>query len=104
MIDWPTLVAYTLACALIVIVPGPTVTVIIANSLRTGARSGLANVAGTQAGLLQQMRDQWCRQRMRQVVAQGAMARHDRGTDPGEQGDGGGHRVRLLMGWHCPWW
>lgn len=52
MIDWPTLVAYTLACALIVIVPGPTVTVIIANSLRSGARSGLANVAGTQAGLL----------------------------------------------------
>lgn len=52
MADWPTLVAYTLACALIVIVPGPTVTVIIANSLRSGARSGLANVAGTQAGLI----------------------------------------------------
>jgi homoserine/homoserine lactone efflux protein len=35
-----------------VIVPGPTVTVIIANSLRHGARAGLLNVAGTQAGLL----------------------------------------------------
>lgn len=32
--------------------PGPTVTVIIANSLRYGARAGLLNVAGTQAGLL----------------------------------------------------
>ena len=45
-------VAYTLACILIVIVPGPTVTIIIANSLRHGARAGLLNVAGTQAGLL----------------------------------------------------
>lgn len=52
MADWPTLVAYTLACALIVIVPGPSVTVIIANSLRTGTHAGMANVAGTQAGLL----------------------------------------------------
>lgn len=46
------LAAYTLACFLIVIVPGPTVTVIIANSLRDGARAGLLNVAGTQAGLV----------------------------------------------------
>lgn len=45
-------IAYCLACILIVIVPGPTVTVIIANSLRKGARAGLLNVAGTQAGLL----------------------------------------------------
>lgn len=45
-------VAYCLACILIVIVPGPTVTVIIANSLRQGTRAGLLNVAGTQAGLL----------------------------------------------------
>jgi threonine/homoserine/homoserine lactone efflux protein len=45
-------IAYTLACILIVIVPGPTVTIIIANSLRYGARAGILNVAGTQAGLL----------------------------------------------------
>ena len=32
--------------------PGPTVTVIIANSLRFGARAGLLNVAGTQAGFV----------------------------------------------------
>jgi threonine/homoserine/homoserine lactone efflux protein len=43
--------AYVAACIAIVIVPGPTVTVIIANSLRHGARAGLLNVAGTQAGL-----------------------------------------------------
>jgi threonine/homoserine/homoserine lactone efflux protein len=43
--------AYVLACVLITLVPGPTVTVIIANSLAHGARAGLLNVAGTQAGL-----------------------------------------------------
>lgn len=52
MAEWTTLVAYMLACVFIVIVPGPSVTVIIANSLRTGTRAGMANVAGTQAGLL----------------------------------------------------
>src|SRR4029077_16200374 len=44
--------AFCLAAVVIVIVPGPTVTVVIANSLRYGARAGLLNVAGTQAGLL----------------------------------------------------
>ena len=43
--------AYILACAVIAVIPGPTVTVIIANSLRYGARAGLLNVAGTQLGL-----------------------------------------------------
>jgi len=42
---------YLAACILIVIVPGPTVTVIIANSLSYGTRAGLLNVAGTQLGL-----------------------------------------------------
>lgn len=46
------LLGFVLACFVIIIVPGPTVTVIIANSLRDGARAGLANVAGTQAGLV----------------------------------------------------
>ncbi len=36
----------------IVAVPGPTVTVIVANSLAAGARAGLWNVLGTQLGLL----------------------------------------------------
>ena len=43
--------AYVAACTLIAIIPGPTVTVIIANSLKHGARAGLLNVAGTQLGL-----------------------------------------------------
>jgi threonine/homoserine/homoserine lactone efflux protein len=43
--------AYILACVLIAIIPGPTVTVIVANSLRHGTRAGLLNVGGTQLGL-----------------------------------------------------
>ena len=43
--------AYIAACFLIAIIPGPTVTVIIANSLAHGTRAGLLNVAGTQLGL-----------------------------------------------------
>jgi homoserine/homoserine lactone efflux protein len=44
-------IAYVLTCAVIALIPGPTVTVIVANSLRYGARAGLLNVAGTQLGL-----------------------------------------------------
>jgi homoserine/homoserine lactone efflux protein len=44
--------AYLVACAVIVIVPGPSVTLIVANSLRHGSRAGLLNVVGTQAGLV----------------------------------------------------
>jgi homoserine/homoserine lactone efflux protein len=43
--------AYVLTCLLITLIPGPTVTLIVANSLRHGPRAGLLNVAGTQAGL-----------------------------------------------------
>lgn len=43
--------AYVVACIIIIIVPGPTVTLIIANSLRSGTKAGLLNVAGTQLGL-----------------------------------------------------
>ena len=42
---------YVLACILITIIPGPTVTLIIANSLTHGTKAGLLNVAGTQLGL-----------------------------------------------------
>ena len=44
--------AVTAAAAALAFVPGPTVTVIIANSLRYGHRAGLMNVAGTQAGFV----------------------------------------------------
>jgi threonine/homoserine/homoserine lactone efflux protein len=43
--------AYVAACFLIAVIPGPTVTVIVANSLAHGTRAGLLNVAGTQLGL-----------------------------------------------------
>ena len=43
--------AYLLACALVAVVPGPTVALIVANSLTHGARAGLLNVAGTQLAL-----------------------------------------------------
>ncbi len=45
------LAAFGLASFVIVIVPGPTITVLVANSLRDGARAGFLNIAGTQAGL-----------------------------------------------------
>ena len=44
-------IAYLLACIVITIIPGPTVTLIVANSLTHGTRAGLRNVAGTQLGL-----------------------------------------------------
>ena len=52
MFDPATLIPYLGACFLLAIVPGPTVTVIIGNSLARGTGAGLAIVAGTQAGFL----------------------------------------------------
>jgi len=52
VIDLNALLAFAIASFLIVVVPGPTVTVIIANSLRAGSKAGLLNVAGTQFGIL----------------------------------------------------
>ena len=43
--------AYLVACLVVIIVPGPTVTLILANSMRHGTRAGLMNVLGTQIGL-----------------------------------------------------
>jgi homoserine/homoserine lactone efflux protein len=43
--------AYLIACALVAVVPGPTVALIVANSMTYGARAGLLNVAGTQLAL-----------------------------------------------------
>ena len=48
---WEIYVTYVLACAVITLIPGPTVTVIVGNSLAHGTRAGLLNVAGTQLGL-----------------------------------------------------
>jgi homoserine/homoserine lactone efflux protein len=52
MISLETYLAYCAAATALALVPGPTVTVIIANSLRYGSQAGLMNVAGTQAGVV----------------------------------------------------
>jgi len=46
------LLYFIIASFLIVIVPGPTVSLIIANSLKSGVKAGLLNVFGTQVGVL----------------------------------------------------
>ncbi len=43
--------AYVAACLVITVIPGPTVTLIVANSLTHGARAGLLNWLGTQFAL-----------------------------------------------------
>jgi homoserine/homoserine lactone efflux protein len=50
--SYDTFFTFCLAAAALAFVPGPTVTVIIANSLRYGSKAGLMNVAGTQAGVV----------------------------------------------------
>ena len=52
MFSLTTLIPYLGACFLLAIVPGPTVTVILANSLRSGTLAGLSIIAGTQLGLV----------------------------------------------------
>ena len=52
MFDQTSLLTFILASIAILVVPGPTVTVIIANSLKHGIRAGLMNIAGTQVGLV----------------------------------------------------
>jgi len=49
---YETFIVFCGAAMALALVPGPTVTVIIANSLRFGTRAGLINVAGTQAGFV----------------------------------------------------
>ena len=44
--------AYIAACLLVAIIPGPSVTLIVANSLTHGTRAGLLNILGGQIGLV----------------------------------------------------
>ena len=46
------IIYFIIASFLVVIVPGPTVSLIIANSLKFGIRAGILNVVGTQLGLI----------------------------------------------------
>src|ERR1044072_6543152 len=43
--------AFVAACIALALLPGPIVTLVIANGLRHGTRAALINVAGAQAGL-----------------------------------------------------
>ena len=44
--------AYVAACVALAILPGPIVTLVIANGLRYGTRAALTNIAGAQLGLV----------------------------------------------------
>jgi len=44
--------AFVAACVALALVPGPVVTLLIANGLRHGTRAALINIAGVQTGLL----------------------------------------------------
>ena len=46
------IIYFIIASFLVVVVPGPTVSLIIANSLKSGMRAGILNVLGTQIGLI----------------------------------------------------
>ncbi len=52
MMSYESYLTFCVAAIALALVPGPTVTVIIANSLRYGAKAGLMNVLGTQAGFV----------------------------------------------------
>src|SRR6201984_2493906 len=43
--------AFVAACIALALLPGPVVTLMIANGLRYGTRAALTNIAGVQAGL-----------------------------------------------------
>src|ERR1700685_2019429 len=43
--------AFVAACIALALLPGPVVTLVIANGLRHGTRASLTNIAGVQAGL-----------------------------------------------------
>src|ERR1043166_5986779 len=43
--------AFVAACVALALIPGPVVTLVIANGLRHGTRAALTNIAGVQAGL-----------------------------------------------------
>ncbi len=46
------IIYFLITSFLVVVVPGPTVSLIIANSLKSGMRAGILNVVGTQIGLI----------------------------------------------------
>lgn len=51
MMSMQAYLAFVVACIALALLPGPIVTLVIANGLRYGTRAALTNVAGAQAGL-----------------------------------------------------
>ena len=52
MIDAAILLPYLLACLIFTVIPGPSVSVVIANSLAGGTRAGLFTIIGTELSML----------------------------------------------------
>lgn len=52
MFSFATLAAYVAACFLFTIIPGPSVTVLVANALSRGTRAGLLTMLGTELSML----------------------------------------------------
>lgn len=52
MIDPAIVIPYVLACVIFAIVPGPSVTVVVANSLARGTSAGLWTILGTEVSML----------------------------------------------------
>ena len=52
MIDAAILLPYLAACVLFSIVPGPSVTIVVANSLAGGTKAGAATILGTEIAML----------------------------------------------------
>jgi threonine/homoserine/homoserine lactone efflux protein len=55
MIDLPLYLGFIAATSLLILIPGPNVSLIVANSLAHGTRYGLLTVAGTTAAILVQL-------------------------------------------------
>jgi threonine/homoserine/homoserine lactone efflux protein len=55
MIDLPLYFGFIAACALLMLIPGPNVSLIVANAIAHGTRYGLLTVAGTTAAIVVQL-------------------------------------------------
>jgi threonine/homoserine/homoserine lactone efflux protein len=52
MVPWPNLLAFALASALLIVIPGPSVLFVLGRSLALGRRGGLLSVLGNALGML----------------------------------------------------
>jgi threonine/homoserine/homoserine lactone efflux protein len=52
MVPWPNLLAFALASALLIVIPGPSVLFVLGRSISLGRRGGLLSVLGNALGML----------------------------------------------------